>query len=188
VITVSVMPWPDHLLTLEEWDELPEDEYGRSELVDGVLVVTPSATPDHQTVAFELGVQLRSALKPRGLGIVLDVDVVLAAGFPPLVRRPDLVVVSREMQRRANRFTARDILLAVEVVSPGSRHIDRMHKYAEYAEAGIPHYWIVDIEDAPRLEAFTLVDGAYKKVAEGGGTLQLAEPAPVTIDLDQLLP
>jgi len=190
VITVSVMPWPDHLLTREEWDELPEDEYGRSELVDGVLVVTPSATPDHQTVAFELGVQLRSALKPRGLGIVLDVDVVLAAGFPPLVRRPDLVVVSREMQRRANRFTARDILLAVEVVSPGSRHIDRMHKFAEYAEAGIPHYWIVDIEEPVTLEAFTLVDGSYEKIADVSAPqiVELAEPAPITIDLAPLLP
>jgi len=63
-----------------------------------------------------------------------------------------------------------------------------VHKVADYAEAGIPYYWIVDIEDAPRLEAFTLVDGAYKKVAEGSGTLQLAEPAPVTIDLEHLLP
>jgi Uma2 family endonuclease len=116
-------------------------------------------------------------------------DVVLVATFPPLVRRPDLVVVSDEVLRsHPKRFIAADVRLAVEVVSPGSRHIDRMHKLAEYAEAGIPHYWIVDIETTPRLEAFTLVDGSYEKVAEGSGVIELSEPAPVTIDLDQLLP
>jgi len=151
---MTAAPWPDHRLTLEEWDELPEDEVGRSELVDGVRVATPSAASDRQTVIKRLSRQLDADLDDAGLETVADIDVVLA----------------------------------VEVVSPGSVRVDRMHKLAEYAEAAIPHYWIVDIEDAPRLEAFTLVDGAYEKVAEGSGVIQLAEPAPVTIDLDQLLP
>jgi hypothetical protein len=41
-MVITVAPWPDHLLTREERDELPEDEFGRSELVDGVLVITPA--------------------------------------------------------------------------------------------------------------------------------------------------
>jgi Uma2 family endonuclease len=187
---MTVAPWPDHLLTLEEWDDLPEDEHGRSELVDGVLVVTPSATPDHQTVAFELGVQLRSVLKPHGLGIVLDIDVVLVAGFPPLVRRPDLVVVARDvLRRRPKRFAANDLTVAVEIVSPGSKRTDRITKVVDYAEAGIPHYWIVDIEEPITLEAFTLVDGAYEKIADVSAPqlVELTEPVPVTIDLGALL-
>jgi hypothetical protein len=43
---MTVAPWPDHLLTIEEeWDELPEDTYRHAELVDGVLVVTPTPAP-----------------------------------------------------------------------------------------------------------------------------------------------
>ena len=186
---MTALSWPDHLLTLEEWDELPADEHGRSELVDGVLVVTPSAAPAHQRVIKRLSRQLDAGLEVHGWETTLDVDVLLVAAFPPLVRRPDLVVTRVDvLDAGLKRFTAADVMLAIEVVSPGSVRVDRMHKLAEYAEAGIPHYWIVDIEDAPRLEAFTLVDGTYEKVAEGGGVVQLSHPAPVTIDLDQLLP
>jgi hypothetical protein len=34
---VTSMTWPDHLLSLAEWDELPEDVSRRFELVEGML-------------------------------------------------------------------------------------------------------------------------------------------------------
>jgi Putative restriction endonuclease len=37
------------------------------------------------------------------------------------------------------------VLVVVEVVSPGSARTDHVHKRGEYADAGIPHYCIVDI-------------------------------------------
>lgn len=185
---MAVAPWPDHLLTLGEWDELPEDEHGRSELIDGVFVVTPAATSDHQRVIKRLSRLLDSALAPRGLETALDVDVALIESFPPLVRRPDLVVTSVELlDAHPKRFTASDLVVAVEIVSPGSRHTDRIAKLGEYAEAGIPHYWIVDIEEPVTLEAYTLVGDAYEKVGDFSGTARLSEPVPVTIDLAALL-
>jgi Uma2 family endonuclease len=191
VITVSVMPWPDHLLTLEEWDELPEDAFRWAELVDGVVRMTPAPTPRHQNAVFELEVQLKAPFRSRGLAVVHEVDVALAERFPPLVRQPDLVATSLDVLRAGpKRFTAGDVIVAIEVVSPGSTHIDRMHKFAEYAEAGIPHYWIVDIEEPVTLEAFTLVDGSYEKIADVSAPqiVELAEPVPITIDLAALLP
>jgi Uma2 family endonuclease len=186
---MSVAPWPDHLLTIEEWDELPEDTYRRAELVDGVLVVTPTPTPAHQDAVFELKAQLKGSYAKSGLALVHEVDVVLAESFPPLVRQPDLVAVPFEVRRaRPRRFAAADVLLAVEIVSPGSKRTDRIAKVVDYAEAGIPHYWIVDIDDPISLEAFTLVGDAYEKVAEftAPELAQLADPAPVTIDLAEL--
>jgi len=191
VITVSVMPWPDHLLTLEEWDELPEDGYRWAELVDGVVRMTPAPTPNHQDAVFELKAQIKESFAARGLAVVHEVDVVLVDRFPPLVRQPDLVAVPRAVRRAGpKRFTAADVIVAIEVVSPGSKRIDRMHKLAEYAEAGIPHYWIVDIEEPVTLEAFTLVDGSYEKIADVSAPqiVELAEPAAITIDLAALLP
>ena len=58
-------------------------------------------------------------------------------------------------------LTAADVLLAVEILSPGSRRTDRVIKRAEYAATGILHYWIVDL-DGPSAEVLTLVDGAYE--------------------------
>lgn len=37
-----------------------------------------------------------------------------------------------------------DILLVIEIVSPGSEAMDEMVKRHEYARAGIPRYWVVD--------------------------------------------
>jgi len=185
---MTALPRLDHLLTLEEWDELPEDEYHGAELVDGVVVATPSPTPAHQDAVDELKPQLKAAFVSHGLAVVREIDVVLVAGFPPLVRQPDLVVVSRAIrQGNPKRFMATDVVLAVEIVSPGSRHIDRMHKLGEYAEARIPNYWIVDIEGDPCLQAYSLAGDSYDLVGDFTGTAQLTDPAPATIDLAALL-
>ena len=56
------------------------------------------------------------------------------------------------------------VLLAVEVVSAGSVTTDRVTKPAEYAQAGIPHFWRVDALRGPLLEAFDLQAGAYRSV------------------------
>ena len=37
--------------------------------------------------------------------------------------------------------------VVVEVVSPGSRKADKLDKTAEYADAGIPFYWLVWLSD-----------------------------------------
>lgn len=37
------------------------------------------------------------------------------------------------------------MIVAVEVLSPGSRRRDVLTKRDEYAAAGIPTYWIIDL-------------------------------------------
>jgi hypothetical protein len=37
--------------------------------------------------------------------------------------------------------------VVVEVVSPGSRKADKLDKMAEYADAGIPFYWLAWLSD-----------------------------------------
>ncbi|WP_374758752.1 Uma2 family endonuclease [Tsukamurella ocularis] len=67
----------------------------------------------------------------------------------------------RSRVAHAGGLTAADVLLAVEILSPGSGRTDRVIKRAEYAVAGIRHYWIGDL-DGPSAEVLTLVDGAYE--------------------------
>ena len=118
----------------------------------------------------------------------IDVDVALKSGMRATVRRPDVVVLSVENYGDGDRrLDAADVLLVVEVVSPGSERTDRVVKPAEYARAGIAHYWLVELGDPFSLTAFELVDDVYKHVEGGTGTVELTRPVPLTFDLDALL-
>lgn len=87
------------------------------------------------------------------------------------------------------RVRAADVVLAVEVISPGSRTLDLHRKPVEYAEAGIPHYWVVDLEPpAPSIAVYHLGapgDG-YIEAPAVAGELVTAEPFPLRIDIAAL--
>jgi Uma2 family endonuclease len=186
---MSVLSWPDHLLTLEDWDALPEDLCRRCELVEGILQMSPSPLPAHQRAAKRLGEQLDRQLVAAGLESVPDVDVVLPTELAT-VRSPDLAVVSITLlDANPKLLQAADVALAVEIISPGSARIDRIMKLADYADAGIAHYWIVDINGVVSLDAFTLVNGSYQPVLQSAtGTVRLDAPVPMVIELAALVP
>jgi hypothetical protein len=85
-------------------------------------------------------------------------------------------------------IAARDVVLVVEIVSPGSVRTDNLVKRSEYADAGIPHYWIVDIAGPVSLIACHLADSfGYADAGAVTGEFQTSEPFPVRIDLDALI-
>lgn len=173
-------PDPVGLLSLDQWSELPEDELGRSELQEGVLIVSPRPRRRHQDTLGGLYTVVQAAL-PSDLHAIMEIDVIIDAGFPPTVRVPDLVVVPAEAGEPLH---AHDVVLAVEIVSPGSARLDTVTKLSEYAEAGIRHYWIIRPDRT--LSSFTLVDGEYVGVTHAIGTFTATEPFPVTVDLTRL--
>ena len=85
---------------------------------------------------------------------------------------------------------AREVRLAIEVVSPGSRRVDKVFKHSEYADAGIPHYWVVDLGEPGDRIALTAhhLAGAFGYADAGPvvGTFTATEPFPVELDLDAL--
>ncbi|SDW23597.1 Endonuclease, Uma2 family (restriction endonuclease fold) [Saccharopolyspora shandongensis] len=183
---MSAAAWPDHLLSLEDWAALPEDNSHRVELVEGNLSVTPRPVSFHQLALMELGYQLRAQL-PKSLVALAEVEVVLFEHLAT-VRVPDLVVVPAALAKEnLARYQASDVVLAVEVISPGSGRIDRVLKFAEYAEAGIPNYWIVDLESPTSLAAYELKDGRYLLVSESATTMHLESPSQLTVDPAALL-
>lgn len=181
---VTAGAWRDHLVSLDEWDAMPEDK--NLELVDGVLHVVPAALPPHQKAQNRLAYWLDEQL-PGDLTAYADVDVTLDSSERPTVRKPDIVVVTAEAAVRGpKRFAAADVVLAVEIVSPGSERTDRVTKPMQYAKAGIAHYWLVELAEPVSLVAFELVDGVYQPVEDGTGKVELSLPAPVMFDLDAL--
>jgi Uma2 family endonuclease len=117
----------------------------------------------------------------------MDIDVLLEDD-PPTVRAPDVAVLPASAVHDGRRITAADVSLAVEFVSPGSRRSDRVTKLAEYAEAGIPNYWIIDLaaSDDSRFTAFRLEQGSYTRTLQSEGAVRLGEPAPIEFRLADL--
>ncbi|MEV4823081.1 Uma2 family endonuclease [Micromonospora sp. NPDC049274] len=59
-----------------------------------------------------------------------------------------------------------EIVLVVEIVSPGSEAMDSVTKVREYASAGIPQYWVVDRDGAQTVTLHRLGgDGSYEECA-----------------------
>ncbi|MGH3942018.1 MAG: Uma2 family endonuclease [Pseudonocardiaceae bacterium] len=173
---------PGALMTLEEWAALPEDNTYRYELQEGVLLVSPRPALRHQQAAYRLARQLDEQL-PSGWDFLLDVEVVVRVAYPPIVRVPNLVVT--KVGAGDQRLAASDVLLAVEIISPGSRNVDLHLKPCEYAEAGIAHYWLVDLDPpAPSITVFHLGapgDGYLESPARAG---ELITTAPFTLRID----
>jgi Uma2 family endonuclease len=180
--------WPDHLLSLVEWEQLEEDRSRRYELVEGVLLAVPRPAPMHQRAMMRLGAELDRQL-PADLTALADVEVVLTSGDAATVRAPDLAVVAND-RAEANpaRLDAADVLVAIEIVSPGTGRTDQVTKLAGYAVAGIGHYWLIELGPPVSLTVYTLPAGgfAYALSASGGGVLDLELPVPLRLDVDGL--
>ncbi|MBK7925485.1 MAG: Uma2 family endonuclease [Gemmatimonadetes bacterium] len=76
--------------------------------------------------------------------------------------QPDLFVVPAAQATNDWR-TYRDLRLAVEIVSPGSRRMDRVEKRRLYQAQGVGSYWIVDPE-ARLVEVW----GPWRRPPRGG--------------------
>ncbi|HET6951354.1 MAG TPA: Uma2 family endonuclease [Acidimicrobiales bacterium] len=156
-------------LTYADLEALPEDGK-RYELIDGELFVSPSPSPAHQDVVGNLHVLLRAACPP-------DLKVLLG----PLdwlvdehnVYVPDLMVVRRG--DTTPRLLPRPPLLAIEVLSPSTRHVDLGRKRTAYARAGLDDYWIVD-PLTPSVQLLERRDGRLHAVAAVSGF------EPLTVD------
>lgn len=194
---MAALPLPGErprLLTAAEFAALPEDPAAHYELQEGSVVMSPRGRPDHQVCMGRLYASLTEHV-PDGMEVVPEIDVdleLVPPARPGFVRAPDLVVVERAALARCRAeggiVRAREVVLAVEIVSPSSRRTDTVVKHGEYADAGIAHYWVVDIGDAVSLTACHLAgEFGYVDAAPVRGTCTVHEPFPVRLDLDRLL-
>ena len=118
----------------------------RYELVDGELLVTPGPGGWHQLAVGELLLALKAYVEEQGVGLAITSpsDVELEADR---ITQPDVYVVSEHEWDRmiAEGWPVRELLLAVEVLSPSSSRYDRVVKRPLYT-SHVPEYWIVDVD------------------------------------------
>lgn len=187
------LPEPGRLLTIADYVALGEDDRYRWELEEGKLVMSPSPEPKQNRVAYRLCSQLEPQL-PADLIVLPGTDIDLQLNPPDgaaTVRCPDVIVVRRaEYDRQADEggiLRATGAVLSIEIASPGTRRTHYRIKRAEYEDAGIPYYWIVDLHTPISLLSLHLTDElGYVDDGEVTGIFKTASPCSLEIDLDQL--
>ncbi len=125
----------------------------------GQLEVLPMPTESHQLIVLCLYRGLQSFLERYALGLVLIAPLRVRL-WPGKFREPDVVVMLAEHadRRHEQYWEAPDLVM--EVVSPEYRYLDLETKRREYAQAGIPEYWIVDPAEA-QITVLTLEGDHY---------------------------
>lgn len=149
------------------------------ELSQGRLEVLPVPTTSHQMLLLHLYGLLLARLARRDLGTVLTAGIRVQL-WPGTFREPDIVFMLKEHADRVGDEFWEGADLVMEVVSGGvkDRWRELKQKRREYAQAGIPEYWIVD----PRHERITVLRLDGKEYAVHG------EYAEGTTAVSHLLP
>ncbi len=164
--TEIVQLWPPQ----QEWTEadyfaLP-DTNRFVELSEGELIMPPHPTETHQRVLDALYALMRTFVLEHGFGVIRFAPLPVRL-WPGKIREPDILFVSHEHADRIGEQFYGPPDLVVEVISPGTRRVDRGEKFLEYARAGISEYWLVDPE-AQSIEVFVLQDGVYTLLVKAG--------------------
>jgi Uma2 family endonuclease len=179
-MTEPVLTVPDGGWTVDDLDAFPESHY-RYELTDGALTVSPSPSSLHQFLAGRLLMHLHE-IAPEPLAVTQGVEIRFGR---QLTRIPDVLVI-RSNHPGKHWFTPAEVVVAIEIESPGSHLEDRATKPALYAHYGIPHYWRIEIEP-PMVSTYELDGNVYQMI---GTTrrLSVSEPFAVDIAIAELLP
>ncbi|WP_158893053.1 Uma2 family endonuclease [Amycolatopsis anabasis] len=177
-------------LSAADYEALPEEVCRRIEIVDGAIVVNPAPRRAHQIVARRLANVLEDACGDRFL-VATDVDLRLR-DVPLLNRRPDIVVYEASLADDAV-LRPEHCLLVVEVMSPGSVTADQTDKPAEYAAAGVRHFWRIEnaADGADQMAVFRYrldpTTRAYASAGVSAGSLAVSDPFAVSVVFADLL-
>ena len=187
----AALAWPElpdaYGYTTADLHALPDDGR-RYELIDGSIIVSPSATIDHNTIARWIANALEDSCPTEDYMFGTDQSATIDDHNEP---RPD-VIVTASAYRKLSPFPIGGALLVVEVVSPSSVLRDTETKRALYAKAGVPSYWIVvpgETEPTIKLAELRLdpASGEYRHAVHyTSDVFETDAPWPVRIDLPAL--
>jgi Uma2 family endonuclease len=162
-------PTPLHRFSLEEYHRLIEsgafDEDTRMELIDGLLVdMSPKTAPHENAIAWLNQLLVLSVDLDR-----FEVRVSAALTTGTSEPEPDIIAIERDAPRPYHPGTA---ALIIEVAVSSQRR-DLRHKPPIYAAAGVPDYWVVDLDAGCVVIHGSPRDGAYEltEIVGAGGEL-----------------
>jgi Uma2 family endonuclease len=141
--------------------------------------VVPSPAFEHQDIGNLLWLWFRQNapgdLRPAtAVGVVVNHKKTL---------EPDVILLKQPIAAGLHYFQPEQVVIAVEVVSPGTKKRDRLVKPGSYAAAGITHYWRIE-QDPVHVYAYELDgDGEYRLIADSDTELVLERPLPIRLPI-----
>lgn len=153
------------------------DEDTLAEWVDGEVVMSSPASSIHQDIVGFLATVIGMFVQQRGLGVIKLAPFQMK--LPGSGREPDLIfVAAHHVDRLRHAYLDGPADLVIEVLLPESVSRDRGDKFYEYAQAGVPEYWLIDPlrkwAEFYRLGEF----GLYEPVFSGREGIFHSEAAP----------
>lgn len=97
------------------------------------------------------------------------------------------MLVVRSEQPGRHWFALSEVIVAVEIESPGSHLEDQELKPALYVRFGIPYYWRIEL-DPLLVTTYEIGHGDRYRMSEAGEHLKVTEPFEVDLPLADLLP
>jgi Uma2 family endonuclease len=160
----------EHLITVADMANYPDDDGNRYELIEGELFVSTAPGIPHQLILQNLQVALFEYLKRNPIGKLVPDAGAVFSNFDAVI--PDLVVVRQERWAQIvanNHFVAAPDLV-IEILSPGSenRRRDLEAKRRLYGKCGVQEYWVVDSIDQS-IRFFRLQGGMLDEIAIATG-------------------
>jgi Uma2 family endonuclease len=136
----------ERLITIAEYERMPEEDLYRVDLVRGMLVKSPIPAPLHGVLQIRIGRKLDEFVERAGGGVVTGEVGAILARDPDTVRGPDVAFYSTdripEFGYSGGFWGPPD--LAVEILSPSNRPSDVRAKVADYLDAGVRMVWVLD--------------------------------------------
>lgn len=146
-----------------EQGDWTEDQYLRLstnrlvEFDNGMIEVLRLPTFAHQQIVLFLATLLDAFIRGHGRVVVAPFPLRVPSGR---YREPDVLYMTPEHCPQPNSPSTNAAEVVIEVVSPNDRDRDYVTKRREYAEAGVPEYWIVD-PSASHILVLKLDAGTY---------------------------
>lgn len=156
--------------TFEDFREMVKDRQ-KADLISGVIFIASPDNTDANDLFMWLGSLMHDYVEVRDLGKIFGSRVAFRIdGYKG--PEPDLGFVRKDRLHLVQRgFVDGPPDLAMEIVSPESVERDYERKRAQYEQAGISEYWIVD-EDLKKVLLLRLDGkGAYREVRPRKGVL-----------------
>ncbi len=167
-------------LTLDEflaWSLDQED--GRYELVDGVVYAQAAERARHAEVKHNVASLLKSGIKAAGASCYMLPDGMAVRISERTVYEPDALVYCGE-KLASDAVVVTSPVIIVEVLSPGTKHIDKASKLLGYfGIASVQHYLIVDTEKELIIHHARAGDDLIETRIVGAGELRLDPPSIV---------
>ncbi|MFE4535143.1 Uma2 family endonuclease [Streptomyces scopuliridis] len=174
--------WDD---LVRAWEQTDAPEGYKVEIIEGLITLSPAPANYHNSIAAKVQRRLYNVI-PEDWNIYQTQAIAIPSRLGLYI--PDLLVAPDDVSSESgNYIPAAGAELVVEVTSKSNASHDRITKAANYAQAGIPLYLLIDrwAPGGPTVTLYGEPKGDVYRVLHAvkfGEEITLPDPFDLTID------